>query len=238
MSSAADALSSLTPGSGGQTSGATSAQNQLAGNFDTFLKLLTTQLQYQDPLSPMDSNQFTQQLVQFAQVEQSISANKNLESLVGYSLANATSSAVSYIGRNVTAGGQTANLASSGSADWHYTLPVNASATTISIVDAAGKTVYSGQGALARGEHAFSWDGRTPSGERAPAGQYKIEIIAKDAGGNDLNVSPLIQGTVTSVDIENGSPFLNVGGLKLKLTDVMSVGPAPAGANANANGQT
>src|SRR3954470_17819141 len=84
------------------TSAAASAQKQLAGNFDTFLTLLTTQLKNQDPLSPMDSNQFTQQLVQFSQVEQQINANKNLESLVSMSKAQGATSAVGYLGKTLT----------------------------------------------------------------------------------------------------------------------------------------
>lgn len=214
----------------GTPSAAATAQTQIAGNFDTFLKLLTTQLQYQDPMSPMDSNQFTQQLVQFASVEQSIATNKNLESLVSLTLSNATSNAVGYIGREVTAGGETANLGTDG-AQWHYTLPMNAAHTDISVMDSAGKVVYQGQGDLAKGEHVFAWDGRTSNGGTAPAGKYKISITAKDSGGNELSVSPMVKGVVTSVDIENGTPMLNVSGMSLKVTDIISVGPAPAAAN-------
>src|SRR5262249_10208809 len=58
------------------------AASQLAGNFDEFLKLLTTQLQHQDPLSPLDPNQFTQELVQFSSVEQQIQTNTSLSTLI------------------------------------------------------------------------------------------------------------------------------------------------------------
>jgi len=218
-------LSSLTSNTG--TPASSKAQSQIAGNFDTFLKLLTTQLQYQDPLSPMDSNEFTAQLVQFADVEQSIAANKNLESLVNFALASATSSAVSYIGREVTAGGDAATLNAGGSAQWHYTLPRAAGTNEISVVDAAGNEIYNSQGELTTGEHAFDWDGRTSGGGTAPAGTYRIVIKAKDAGGNDIAASPLIKGIVTSVDISEGTPLLNVGGMSLKLSQIVSVGTAP-----------
>src|SRR5690349_24911197 len=77
------------------------AMKQLSGNFSTFLTLLTTQLQNQDPLSPMDSNQFTQQLVMFSQVEQQINTNDNLQSLIALNLSQTANSAVNYIGRSV-----------------------------------------------------------------------------------------------------------------------------------------
>src|SRR6267142_4445505 len=83
-------------------SGAVSAQKSLSTNFNTFLTLLTTQLKNQDPLAPMDSNQFTQQLVQFSQVEQQINANKNLESLISLTKNQASVNAVSYLGKTLT----------------------------------------------------------------------------------------------------------------------------------------
>jgi hypothetical protein len=84
------------------TSAAANAQKSLSGNFETFLTLLTTQLKNQDPLSPMDSNQFTQQLVQFSQVEQQINSNKNLESLIALTKSQSATSAVSYLGKTLT----------------------------------------------------------------------------------------------------------------------------------------
>jgi flagellar basal-body rod modification protein FlgD len=218
-------LSSLSPGAG-SASGAERAKSQIAGNFETFLKLLTTQLQYQDPMSPMDSNEFTAQLVQFAGVEQSIATNKNLENLVNFALANATSAAVGYLGREVTAGGEIASLGSEG-AHWSYTLPRAAASNAITIVDSAGKAIFKGDGALAMGEHTFAWDGRTSTGGVAPPGSYKILIAAKDPGGNDIAAAPMVKGVVSSVDIADGTPMLNVGGVKLKLADVISVSPAP-----------
>lgn len=229
MTDTAAILSSLTSNTG--VSAAANAKSQIAGTFDTFLKLLTTQLQYQDPLSPMDSNQFTQQLVQFADVEQSIATNKNLESLVNFALANATSSAVGYIGREVTAGGSMASVGEGGGAAWRYTLPITAAETKIAIKNASGTVVYEGKGELGKGEHTFTWDGRTSQGGQAPAGTYTITIAAKDAGGNDIAATPTIKGIVKSVDISDGTPILNVGGMAIKLANVISISEAPAAQN-------
>ncbi len=209
-------------------SAATSAQGQLAGNFQTFLQLLTTQLQYQDPTSPMDTNQFTQQLVEFAGVQQSIDTNQNLESLVSLTTASSNANAAGYIGREVIAGGDMATLTAGGGAEWHYTLPSTAQTSTLSVLDSQGNVVYTTGGETGQGEHDFSWNGLTTSGDTAPAGDYKIAITAKDPSGNSLTVSPTVQGVVTSVDIVNGQPTLNVGGMPLSLSSIISVGAAPA----------
>src|SRR5882757_10530021 len=109
---------------------AAKAKGKLGTNFDTFLTLLTTQLKNQDPLSPMDSSQFTQQLVQFSQVEQSINTNQNLESLISLTKARAASDAVSYLGKTVTLTDGTAGL-KSGQAQWGYSLASDSAATRL-----------------------------------------------------------------------------------------------------------
>ena len=208
-------------------SAATDAGVKLAANFDTFLKLLTTQLQYQDPLSPMDSNQFTQQLVQFSGVEQAIASNKNLEKLVNFQLSNATSTAASYIGKQVTAGGDTAQL-TGGSARWSYTLGANAADTQIEISDLAGHVVYKTSGQTTMGEHIFAWDGRASDNSIVPDGTYKISIASADASGNNVTTTTNIQGIVAAVDIQSGEPMLNIGGISLKLSDIIRIAAPPA----------
>ena len=88
-----------------------SGSQQLAGNFDTFLQLLTTQLQNQDPLDPLDTNQFTQQLVEFASVEQQVDMNTNMQTLISLQQTSEATSAMQFLGANVTLSGSTATLA-------------------------------------------------------------------------------------------------------------------------------
>src|ERR1700756_4166435 len=107
-----------TTNANGTSSGA-SALNQLSGNFSTFLTLLTTQLKNQDPTSPMDSNQFTQQLVEYSQVEQQINTNTNLTTLISQGTTNAAAMTSSYLGKNVSITNGNASL-SSGKANWTY----------------------------------------------------------------------------------------------------------------------
>src|SRR6202012_1141754 len=128
----------------GTTSGA-SALNQLSGNFSTFLTLLTTQLQNQDPTSPMDSNEFTQQLVEYSQVEQQIYTNTNLQSLISQGTTNASAMTTSYLGKNVSVTNGNASL-TDGAATWTYNLGAQAATTTLSVTNSSGQTVYNGAG--------------------------------------------------------------------------------------------
>src|SRR5215468_12531093 len=119
-------MTTIAPTTAAAATAPSAAQQQLAGNFDTFLTLLTTQLQNQDPLSPMDSNEFTQQLVMFSQVEQQINTNDNLQSLIALNLSQNANSAVNYIGRSVVMTNGEGALQSNGdgtsSVDWTYNL--------------------------------------------------------------------------------------------------------------------
>src|ERR1041384_5260068 len=142
-----------TPASGVTFSSATD-KTTLAGNFNTFLTLLTTQLKNQNPLDPLDTNQFTQQLVQFASVEQQINMNAQLTSLVALQKANQVTSAMSFLGATATVDGSTTKLAS-GKASWSFAVE-KPSTGTITIKDATGQTAYSGTFPLSAGTQAFA----------------------------------------------------------------------------------
>ncbi len=221
------ALNALTQNSAASQSASQIAGQQIAGNFQTFLKLLTTQLQYQDPTAPMDLNQFTQQLVQFAGVEQQINTNSNLEKLVNYSLANSTSSAASYIGRQVTVGGDNAQLAG-GQAQWAYSLASDATDTAITVKNAAGDVVYQTKGATSAGAHTFAWDGRQNDGTTAPDGTYAITIKSTSGNGQEVASTTSVTGTVSAVDIQNGATMLKVGGLDISPAEIISISAPPS----------
>jgi flagellar basal-body rod modification protein FlgD len=201
---------------------ASQAQQSIAGDFDAFLSLLTTQLQNQNPLEPLDTNEFTAQLVQFSSVEQSIQQNKNLEQLVALSLTSAFSNTVNYIGKTVVAAGNITQL-SNGQATWNYSMPTNAPEATITIRDSAGKAVFSQTTQLAAGDQTFNWDGLLADGNQAPDGTYAIEIDAKDADGNRIDVSTEMEGVVEAVDLTGVEPVLTVNGSEIGLSAVKSV---------------
>lgn len=217
VSSATSGYSLTGNNAAGGSSGA-----RIADNFNQFLQLLTTQLQNQNPLDPLDTNQFTQQLVQFAGVEQQIQTNDTLTALLATSDATRLSSAVSFIGKQVVAEGRTTLLDES-NATWLINSESAASNSKIIIKNADGEQVYSQNVSLAKGDQMFTWNGMTTDNMPAPNGFYTITVVAQDAAGKAITTSTDIQGPVTGVELEDGQPVLNVGNIRIKMSDVKNV---------------
>ena len=207
---------------GSSTGTGTDAMAQLSGNFDTFLQLLTTQLKNQDPTSPMDSNQFTQQLVQFSQVEQQIDTNTNLKSLISQGTSQAGTFASAYLGKKVSVTNGNASL-TNGAANWTYNLGTASAATALTVTNASGKIVYTGAGATTAGSNAFSWNGQDNNGNQLADGTYKLVVTATDSSGNAVTTSVASAGTVTQIDMTSGTPQLVVGNMEVGLGDVAAV---------------
>jgi len=214
------AVDSVSPSS--STSAVSSARSTIAGNFDTFLSILTTQLKNQNPLDPLDTNQFTAQLVQFSGVEQQLKTNEFLEALLLNTQTSYRADAVSYIGKQVSASGETAELVDGG-AYWAYNADANVANATVSIKDAAGNVVYTETGSLNAGPGAFLWDGVGSDGNTKPDGIYTIEIKGTNLAGNEVKVSTSSVGIVTGVDFSGAEPMLTVGKNKVALSDVTDI---------------
>src|SRR6476619_3843620 len=166
----------------------------LAQNFSTFLQLLTTQLKNQNPLEPLDTNQFTQQLVQFTQVEQQMKMNTQLASLISIEQMAQSTAAMAYLGSTATVDGSTAKL-ESGKASWVFSSDKPSSAT-INIKDSTGALVYSGNYTVNAGQQNFQWDGRGNNGTKYPDGNYTLSVSAKDASGSSVAIGTEVSGTV------------------------------------------
>lgn len=214
------AVDSVSPSS--STSAVSSARSTIAGNFDTFLSILTTQLKNQNPLDPLDTNQFTAQLVQFSGVEQQLKTNEFLEALLLNTQTSYRADAVSYIGKQVSASGETAELVDGG-AYWAYNADANVANATVSIKDAAGNVVYTETGSLNAGPGTFLWDGVGSDGNTKPDGIYTIEIKGTNLAGNEVKVSTSSVGIVTGVDFSGAEPMLTVGKNKVALSDVTDI---------------
>jgi flagellar basal-body rod modification protein FlgD len=213
---------SVTPSSSGVGAAANSnAASQLAGNFDEFLKLLTTQLQHQDPLSPLDPNQFTQELVQFSSVEQQIQTNTSLSTLISLQQNAQVTSALGFLGHSVVISGTTAQL-TNGTATWNYSLTKPATAT-INISDSMGKVVYSATQGVSPGQQTFTWNGQTSNGNVLSSGTYKISITATDANGQSVAVATQTQGVVSGVDVSQSPPALTVNGQSYPLNQIQQI---------------
>lgn len=199
----------------------------LTENFETFLTLLTTQLQNQDPLSPLDTNEFTAQLVQFSSVEQAIQSNQNLENLVDLTKAASSGAAVSYLGTQVTLLGDTTRL-TNGEAKWDYTLGANAAETELQIKDSTGATVFKTPGEIVGGEHSFVWGGKNTAGETLPDGNYTLNIVSVDGDEESVPSVTSISGTVSTIDMTGANPLVEVAGVQYLLSDILRIEePAP-----------
>lgn len=198
------------------------ASSQLAGNFNEFLQLLTTQLQNQNPLDPLDTNQFTQQLVEFAQVEQQLNANQQLSTLVSLQQTAQSTQALGFVGQTVVVNGNTAALANS-SATWDLSVPSN-SKVNITIANSAGQTVFTGNYALNAGNsQPFTWNGEGNDGTQWPAGPYKLTATAADSTGANVAITTQVQGVVSSVDIAQSPPLLTIDGQTYTVNQIASV---------------
>ena len=182
----------------------------LAETFDTFLALLTTQLKNQDPLDPMQSEEFTQQLVQFSGVEQAIATNKKLDQLLDLQAANQLDNAVSYVGKTVEFVSDQMVL-ENGQAEFSYGLDGNAAMTTISIVDGTGRVVRTINGETATGRHTFVWDGLDGNGAVVPDGVYNFNVKAVTADDTTIDTVTAATGKVTGIEIVDGVATLTVG---------------------------
>ena len=193
----------------------------LTSNFQTFLTLLTTQLKNQNPLDPLDTNQFTQQLVQFAQVEQQIKQNTQLETLISLEKSAQATTALAYVGATVAIDGQTAALTNH-QATWTFNVPKPVTAQ-VTIRNATGQTVYTGSFSMNTGTQSFQWDGRDAQGVQWPDGNYTMTVTGKDTSGQTVAIPTEIEGVVDSVDLTKTPPELKVGGQAFTLDKIKRV---------------
>jgi flagellar basal-body rod modification protein FlgD len=190
-------------------------------NFDTFLTLLTTQLKNQDPLAPTDTNQFTQELVSFSQVEQQIKTNSQLATLISDQSSSQAISALPTIGRTIEYQGNQSVL-QNGGATFSYTPPANTAVVTLSILDASKNVVVSGKGDPSAGKHSFTWNGQTANGQQLPdGGVYTLQVRAVDAKGQQVNVTTTGTGTIDNVSVANNAATFDVSGISVPLSQLV-----------------
>ena len=197
---------------------------EIAGNFNTFLQLLTTQLQNQDPLSPLDTNQFTQQLVEFASVEQQINENSNLQTLISLQQTSEATQAMQLIGSNVTINSSTGALANATgqSATWSLNSPSPATGN-VTITSASGQVAFTGTTTLSSGNQTYSWNGKGNNGVTWPDGNYTLAITATGANGTPVTISTQVQGTVSAVNVSQNPAQVTVGGQSYPISSIQSI---------------
>ncbi len=201
-----------------------SSSQQLSADMNTFLQLLTTQLKYQDPMDPMDTAEFTNQLVQYSSVEQAIQTNEKLDTMMSLSIANLGAQAVSYIGKTVQVLGDVMPL-EDGKAKASYTLDKDVLSATIVVKDMNGNVVYSQSGEKTSGTHEFNWDGKDSDGNQLEDGAYQIEVSTKVAEGDTAaSVTTTIFGKVTGVASDQNNIYVGLGdAVTAQLGDIVTI---------------
>lgn len=218
-------VSSLLASNSTSTTSTTSSSSTSSLGQDAFLQLLVTQLQYQDPLSPMDDKEFVAELAQFSSLEQLTEINTGIENLSSQNETQQLMGAVNFIGKTIEATGNAVSLSDGTATSVTFTLPSDAETCLVNVLDSSGTVVRTVDlGATSAGEVEFTWDGKDYDGNVMDDGQYQVAVTATDADSNVMTVTSTMTGTVVGVQQESGSYYLNIGNDRyVAFTDITNV---------------
>lgn len=179
-------------------------------NFDTFLNLLVTQVQNQDPLKPQDPTEFTNQIARYSSLEQQIKSNTLLENMAASNTQQSQAALLGYIGKEVMAEGDTTAFSgeSDTSVDYAYTLDKPGVKTVISVYNEEKEKVFETDGKTEQGQHVFRWGGANEEGELQPAGNYRVVISSTGTDGKPLNVQTMTFKKAIGVETQDGNTSL------------------------------
>ncbi|MBT8358787.1 MAG: flagellar hook capping protein [Desulfobacterales bacterium] len=201
----------------------TSSKDSALGK-DDFMNLLVAQLQNQDPLNPMDSTAFTSQLAEFSSLEQLSNVNENLEYLQMYQSSINNAQAVSFIGKNIDALGDSIQLENGENEEIHFELSADSSSVYVNIYNESGGLVkIIENGLMGNGKQSLEWDGTDNEGNTLPDGNYKYEVMAVDVNGDKVQTVTYINERVTGVTFKDGVTYLKAGGMEIPIGDVIEV---------------
>lgn len=214
----------------GQSSSSTSQNSSstdqsteaLDDTYNNFLLLLTKQLQNQDPLDPLDTAQFTEQLVSFSAVEQQINSNKNLEKLISLQASTNAFGAVSFLGNTVAIDSDKVSL-KDGKARFQYEIDRNAAGAMLRIVDARGNTVLVQEANRGLGTYQVDWNGKDVFGNQLPDGEYRVSVSYHDEQGKVYSSNITSFGVVDSTEIKDGEVELFIGTVGFPIDKIVKV---------------
>lgn len=207
----------------------TSSMGNTSLGEDTFLLLLTTQLQNQDPSNPVSNEEFVAQLAQFSQLEELQGISSGLDALYMLDSSMNNAAMTNLLGQNVVATSDTFHYEGSGDKAIQYDADGVATSATLTISDADGHVVWSGDiGSLADGEGSYTWDGKDTSGAVVEEGDYTFSITATDADGETVDVTTLVEGVIDQMSFEGGSASPTIDGVSIDLGDILRLSAAAA----------
>lgn len=204
------------------SSSSSSSGTSTIGSYDTWLQILATTMQNQNPLDPSDTNELMAQLTSYSQLEQQIGINDKMDDVISALDSSGFASGVSYLGHSITADTDTLSVEDDGTVDatWNYDLSSSAKSVTLTVVNSDGDTVYTTTGDTTAGSHSFAWDGTDSDGEAVSAGEYTLQVTATNSAGKSISSSISINGTVTAIDSSSGSTVLELGDTSVSIDDV------------------
>jgi flagellar basal-body rod modification protein FlgD len=216
------AAAAATPATGATAAAGSGALTSLASNFQTFLSMLMTQLKNQDPTSPMDSNQFTSELVQFSSVEQQINTNTSLTQLIQLTQAGELMQSSAMVGKQIEVNAADLTL-QNGHAAIRFTAPANEPALISVTTDTGGKVLDTSVAAN-NGSNTWTWDGKNASGRTMPDGTYQVTVTGQNADGSASALKYTVLGTATAVQSPSkGNLALQLGALAVPFSEIVSV---------------
>lgn len=206
----------------------TSSTSSLNDDKTAFLSLLTTQLQHQDPLSPVDTTEFTNQLISYSSLEQLMNMSSQLSDVVDAVSSSNSLSAFSYLGSEVEVDSPTATLQDS-QAQWNYVVGSDATNATLQVTDSSGKVVYTkALTDVTAGTYNLSVDAADMGTNLADGSTYKLSVVATDSTGASVATDANAIVTVDNVKNASGDVTLSAGGLSFSSDDIVSFTKAAA----------
>jgi flagellar basal-body rod modification protein FlgD len=205
----------------------------LKDTYDNFLLLLTKQLQNQDPLNPMDTAQFTQQLIGFSQVEQQIASNKSLEKLIGLQSSTNAFGAVSFLGNEVAVDSNQVSL-KDGKAKFEYEIDRTASKAMLTVINDRGQVVLVQEANKGVGSYKVDWNGKDSFGNQLPDGAYRVAVTYGDKEGETYSAKITSFGVVDSTEIKDGEVKLFVGSVGFPVDKVLKITKPSTGGGSEA----
>jgi len=211
-----------------------SSQNPLSGlgkstmEKEEFLKLLVEQLKHQDPMSPMNSQDFASQLAQFSSLEQLTNMSGMMEENMQVDLmltqAINNTMAASFIGKSVSASGDTAILTNDNTVDIEFQLNDQAQKVHINILDGGGNIINNMKlGSLPKGKHNIEWNGKNTSGDPVPEGEYRVQVIAMDEEGDPVGSLTMVKGIITGIKYTDGTAVFVVNDEEIPFNQVLEI---------------
>jgi flagellar basal-body rod modification protein FlgD len=225
MSILGDIASNVSNSAGSTSSSNSAVSASVQSEYNTFLTILTTELQNQDPTSPLDTNQFTSQLVQFSALEQNLQTNSYLQQLVTAQSQGQVNSALGYLGHTVQATGDSFTLdgTSTDTPTLAYSLATTANSAVMNVVNSSGVTVRQITVDTGAGANSETFDGKDASGQQLPAGTYSFQVQALDSTGTAIAATTYETGEVTGIDTTDGVVNLHIGSVVVPASNVVQV---------------